>query len=120
VSAAWHGGDRVVQCAGCTFLRPTVVRCDDPDHPLTRAEFLFPFVTVVEVPQEEMLQRIGETLVGTAITEDEPFRRELLAARNVDRLNLGAVPTCRVSWDQPHEGNLFEHLYRQRALQSAG
>ena len=25
--------------------------------------------------------------------------------------------TSRVDWDQPHEGNLFEHLYRQRALQ---
>jgi len=120
VSAALHRADRVVECGGCTFLRPTVVRCDDPDHPLARAEYLFPFVTVVEVPQEEMLQRIGETLVGTAITEDERFRRELLAARNVDRLNLGAIPTSRVSWDQPHEGNLFEHLYRQRALQSAG
>jgi len=26
------------------------------------------------------------------------------------------VPTGRVEWDQPHEGNLFEHLYRRRAL----
>ena len=120
VSAELLGGDRVVQRAGCTFLRPTVIRCDDPEHPLARAEYLFPFVAVVEVPQAEMLRRIGETLVGTAITEDEQFRRELMTARNVDRLNLGAIPTSRVSWDQPHEGNLFEHLYRQRALQSAG
>jgi len=120
VSAELQGGDRVVQRAGCTFLRPTVIRCDDPEHPLARAEYLFPFVAVVEVPQAEMLRRIGETLVGTAITEDEQFRRELMTARNVDRLNLGAIPTSRVSWDQPHEGNLFEHLYRQRALQSAG
>jgi hypothetical protein len=22
-----------------------------------------------------------------------------------------------VSWDQPHEGNLFEHLWARRALQ---
>jgi len=120
VSTELLGGERVVERAGCTFLRPTVIRCDDPDHPLTRAEYLFPFVTVVEMPQEEMLGRIGETLVGTAITEDERFQRELMAARNVDRLNLGAIPTSHVSWDQPHEGNLFEHLYRQRAFQSAG
>ena len=32
-------------------------------------------------------------------------------------LNLGSMPTSHVSWDQPHEGNLFEHLYRQRAIQ---
>ena len=120
VSAELSGADRVVQRAGCTFLRPTVIRCDDPEHPLARAEYLFPFVAVVELPQAEMLQRIGETLVGTAITEDERFRQDLMLARNVDRLNLGAIPTSRVSWDQPHEGNLFEHLYRQRALQSAG
>jgi hypothetical protein len=42
-----------------------------------------------------------------------------MRARHIDRLNLGALPTCRVVWDQPHEGNLFEHLYRQRAFQAA-
>jgi len=120
VTAELLGGERVVERAGCTFLRPTVIRCDDPEHPLVRAEYLFPFVSVVEVPQNEMLSRIGDTLVGTAITEDEQFRQELMTTRNVDRLNLGPIPTCHVSWDQPHEGNLFEHLYRQRALQSAG
>jgi hypothetical protein len=24
-----------------------------------------------------------------------------------------------LTWDQPHEGNLFTHLYKQRALQLA-
>ena len=28
-----------------------------------------------------------------------------------------AIPTPRIHWDQPHEGNLFEHLYKQRAFQ---
>jgi hypothetical protein len=54
--------------------------------------------------------------VATAITEDANFQRELLACPSIDRLNLGPVPTSRVSWDQPHEGNLFAHLYRQRAI----
>jgi hypothetical protein len=26
----------------------------------------------------------------------------------------------RISWDQPHEGNLFEHLYARRAFQRVG
>ena len=34
-------------------------------------------------------------------------------------LNLGPIPTPRISWDQPHEGNLFDHLYARRAFQSA-
>ena len=38
----------------------------------------------------------------------------------IDRLNIGPVPTTKVQWNQPHEGNLFEHLYRQRALQVVG
>jgi hypothetical protein len=40
-----------------------------------------------------------------------------MACGNIDRLNLGPVPTIRLTYDQPHEGNLFEHLYRQRAFQ---
>jgi len=111
-------GGRVVELDGCTFVRPTVVWCEDPEHPLASAELLFPFATVVQAPQSEMLGRIGPTLVATALTDDPDFRRELMRSRNVDRLNLGKIPTSHVSWDQPHEGNLFEHLYRQRAFQS--
>ncbi len=44
----------------------------------------------------------------------------MMACENIDRLNIGPVPTYQLSWDQPHEGNLFEHLYRQRAFQLAG
>jgi len=120
VTARLRPGGRVAEAGGCTFLLPTLIRCDDPTHPLAASELLFPFASVVEVPQEEMLKRIGSTLVATAITDDEPFRRELMACPDIDRLNLGTIPTGKVSWDQPHEGNLFEHLYRQRAFQTAG
>ena len=40
-----------------------------------------------------------------------------MAAGNIDRLNIGPIETFKLSWDQPHEGNLFDHLYRQRAFQ---
>ncbi len=113
-------GDRLVEVGGATFLLPTLVWCEDPEHPLATAELLFPFATVVEVPRAELLSRIGSTLVATAITEDAGFERELLACPSIDRLNLGPVPTSRVSWDQPHEGNLFAHLYRQRSIQTEG
>jgi len=119
LTTSLRSGERVVEVGGCTFLRPTVVWCEDPDHPLAASEFLFPFAAVVQLPQADLVRRIGPTLVATAITEDEALRAQLIDARNIDRLNLGAVPTCRVVWDQPHEGNLFEHLYRQRAFQAA-
>jgi len=117
VTAKIRPGDRVAEKDGCTFLLPTVIRCTDPGHPLATTELLFPFVSVVETSQETLAEAIGPTLVASLISDDPGLRRELLIARHVDRLNLGAVPTGAISWDQPHEGNLFEHLYRQRAYQ---
>lgn len=116
----FRGGKRLVEKDGCTFLLPTVIWCEDAEHPLANVEFLFPFVSVVQVPQQELLRRIGSTLVGTVITDDEIFGKEVFACSNIDRLNLGPIPTSRISWDQPHEGNLFEHLYKQRAFQITG
>jgi acyl-CoA reductase-like NAD-dependent aldehyde dehydrogenase len=120
LTAAHRPGGRLAEVDGCTFLLPTVVWCEDPEHPLARTELLFPFVAVVQVAHDELVERIGPSLVVSALSGgDTAFEADLLAARHVDRLNLGPVPTSRVSWDQPHEGNLFEHLYRRRALQAA-
>lgn len=110
---------RVAEQSGCTYLLPSILHCESPEHPLANREFLFPFATVVECPQAEMTRRIGPSLVVTAITNDESFRRELLNSPDVGRLNFGSIATNRISWDQPHEGNLFEHLYARRAFQVA-
>jgi acyl-CoA reductase-like NAD-dependent aldehyde dehydrogenase len=114
-----QNNSRVVERAGCTYLMPTIVHVESPDHPLANREFLFPFASVVECSQADMVRRIGPTLVVTAITQDQNFRRDLLASANVGRLNFGPIATNRISWDQPHEGNLFDHLYARRAFQVA-
>jgi hypothetical protein len=80
---------------------------------------MFPFVSVVECPENLMLERIGPTLVCSAITCRPEFRRSLTDAVNIDRLNLGPVPTTQLNWLQPHEGNLIDFLFRARAFQSA-
>ena len=54
--------------------------------------------------------------LSSAVTE--PVGRSLLASPLIHRLNLGAMPTSHVHWDQPHEGNLFDVLYRRRAVQT--
>ena len=79
--------------------------------------FCFPYASVIECPQAEIPEAIGSTLVATVLTKDKQFARAMMAAENIDRLNVGPIPTYQLSWDQPHEGNLFEHLYRQRAFQ---
>jgi hypothetical protein len=94
------------------------VLCDSFAHPLANREFLFPYASVVPAPQAAMLDQIGPSLVVTAITQDPALRRALLESPDIQRLNLGALPTTRVSWDQPHEGNLFDFLYRRRALET--
>ncbi len=117
VTAAHRSGGRVVSQDGATYLLPTLVLCDSPDHPLANREYLFPFASVVPVEVEEIPARLGPTLATTAITEDKTLLDRMLASPLLNRLNLGAMPTYEVSWDQPHEGNLFDHLYVRRALQ---
>ena len=118
VTAAHRDGGRLVTHDGSTYLLPTIVRCESADHPLANREFLFPFASVVQVRPGDLPAVLGPTLALTAITEDRALRRRLLASPLVHRLNLGAVPAMKISWDQPHEGNLFEHLYARRAFQS--
>jgi acyl-CoA reductase-like NAD-dependent aldehyde dehydrogenase len=117
VSARVRGPKRLVEWEGSTYLLPTVVLCESPEHPLANREFLFPFAAVVPVKPEELPAALGPTLATAAITSDPSLVERLLASPLLHRLNLGALPTWQVSWDQPHEGNLFEHLYARRALQ---
>lgn len=118
--SARHRPERVVQWNGATYLLPTVVYCDSPEHPLANREFLFPFASVVPVPAEALPDVLGPTLAATVVTGDERLLGRFVSSPTVHRLNLGPVATWQVSWDQPHEGNLFEHLYTRRALVRAG
>jgi acyl-CoA reductase-like NAD-dependent aldehyde dehydrogenase len=113
-------GPRLVKRERCDYLRPTVILCDSPEPAIARKEYMFPFVTVVQCPQEKMIDSIGPTLVGTGITEDRRFQRRLLDATHIDRLNLGPIPTIQLNWLQPHEGNIVDFLFRARALQFQG
>jgi len=113
-------GSRVVDHSTYAYLRPMVVHCKNPQLAIASKEFMFPFVSVVECPQNQILANIGRTLVVSAITEDEAFERELIDATHIDRLNLGPLPTIKLDWLQPHEGNLVDFLYRARALQTQG
>jgi acyl-CoA reductase-like NAD-dependent aldehyde dehydrogenase len=122
VTAELRNGPRLVQHDGCTYLLPTIVLCESPDHPLANREFLFPFAAVVKVTRDEMSRMpepMGKTLVVSALTEDRRLVDRLVASPLVDRLNVGPIATNVISWDQPHEGNLFEHLYARRSFQAA-
>jgi hypothetical protein len=80
---------------------------------------MFPFVTVVDCPEDQMLKRMGQTLVCSAITENEKLQQQLLDATFIDRLNIGEVKTIALNWLQPHEGNIIDFLFRARAYQNS-
>jgi acyl-CoA reductase-like NAD-dependent aldehyde dehydrogenase len=118
VTARLRGGEsRLVERERCDFLRPTVVHCTSAEPEIANVEYMFPFVSVVECPQERMLASIGDTLVCSAITADPAFRAALVDATHIDRLNLGPVPTIQLNWLQPHEGSIIDFLFRARAYQ---
>jgi hypothetical protein len=119
LTARMRGNGRVVKDGKADYLLPTIVHCDSPESAIANKEYMFPFATVVQCPESRMVEAIGPTLVCSAITCKPEFRRALLDATHIDRLNLGPVPTIQLNWLQPHEGNIVEFLFRERAYQSA-
>jgi acyl-CoA reductase-like NAD-dependent aldehyde dehydrogenase len=110
-------GDRLVKKERCDYLRPTILYCESPEKSAAKKEYMFPFATVVECPQADMLAKIGPTLVCSAITQDAKFQRDLAEATHIDRLNIGPLKTIALNWLQPHEGSIVDFLFRGRAFQ---
>lgn len=112
-------GEKLIERDHCAYLRPMVVHADSPDRQVASKEYMFPFVSVVQCSQADMLRRIGPTLVGTVLTRDEALIEAAGASTDIDRLNIGPIPTNRLNWLQPHEGNIIDFLFRSRAYQIA-
>ncbi|HUQ70728.1 MAG TPA: aldehyde dehydrogenase family protein [Planctomycetaceae bacterium] len=119
VTAKYRSGPRLVKKERCDYLCPTLLHCDSPDSDIAKAEYMFPFSTVVKCPQADMLKKIGPTLVCSAITKDEKWSRQLVDATHIDRLNIGPLKTIALNWLQPHEGNIIDFLFRARAFQNS-
>lgn len=115
VTASW--APHLVEMQRCAYLRPMIVHSSSPDTAVAGREYMFPFASVVRCDQNQMLSKIGPTLVCTAITRDQSFVRQLTDAVHVDRLNIGPIPTTKLNWLQPHEGNIIDFLFRSRAYQ---
>lgn len=110
-------GDRLVEQERCSYLRPVIAHCASPECAIASKEFMFPFTSVVECPQDQMIKKMGYTLVCTALTKDQQMIRQLTDSTHIDRLNIGAIPTSKLNWLQPHEGNIIDFLFKSRAYQ---
>jgi len=123
VTSRYRSGPRLVVRNGSTYLLPTVVHCTSSSHPLANREFLFPYASVVDLSAAEMAAMptgLGPTLSATVLTADAGLIQRILRCDVIGRLNVGAIQTNAIAWEQPHEGNLFDHLYGRRAFQAHG
>jgi acyl-CoA reductase-like NAD-dependent aldehyde dehydrogenase len=122
MSARYRQGPRLVEQHGATYLLPTIIHCTSAAHPLANREFLFPYAAVVDVSSDEMARMpdgLGPTLSVSALTNDPALVDRLVRCDQLGRLNIGPIQTNTIAWDQPHEGNLFDHVYARRAFQRA-
>ena len=58
------------------------------------------------------------SLVNVVAVDDLTVRFDLKQPDSLARLNIGPVSTMKISWDQPHEGNMFEFLWQRRSIES--
>jgi hypothetical protein len=110
-------GTRLVKQERHSYLRPVVLFSESTEPAACRREYLFPCVTVVECPTAKIPESIGPTLVCTALSQDGRLKDSLLESPLIDRLNFGPIPTTKLNWLQPHEGNIIDFLFRPRAYQ---
>ena len=52
-------------------------------------------------------------------TPDGAVKKSANIYPHIERLNIGPVSTMKISWDQPHEGNMFEFLWQRRSIERA-
>ena len=111
-------GDRLVKKERCDYLRPTVILCDSPEPAIAKKEYMFPFCTVVQCPQEKMLDadRADAGVLGDHRRTRSSSGRCSMPT-HIDRLNIGPMPTIQLNWLQPHEGSIVDFLFRARAFQ---
>src|SRR5215813_6726431 len=63
-------GPRLVEKDRCAYLRPWVIHCPSPDGKIANTEYMFPYVTVIQCPQGQILEKIGPSLVASAVSND--------------------------------------------------
>ena len=112
-------GERLIEREFCAYLRPMIVHCDSPERGVAAKEYMFPFSSVVQCPHTHIISKTGSTFIATPLPTDPKWIAELTESVHIDRLNIGPIPTTRLNWLQPHEGNLIDFLYRSRAYQIA-
>jgi acyl-CoA reductase-like NAD-dependent aldehyde dehydrogenase len=115
---AWLGGDGVADDLGdgTAALRPAVLQLDSPHAEQAAIELPFPCVWVAPWTPHAGVEVLKDSLVLTAITENEQLLDELLAEPSIKNLYIGDHPTYWMALGVPHDGYLGEFLMRTKGV----
>lgn len=96
-----------------TFLNPTVMLCKKTS-PLFGIELPFPFVTVAEV-DKDINGLLSNSLAVSLVTKNNDIVNECLKNPTIGKVIINA-PTFSENLGDPHDGYLFQHLYRIKSV----
>jgi len=115
---AWLGSKGIVEELGdgSAALRPAVFQVSDGAAPQTSIEMGFPCVWVAPWSRAEGVAQLRNTLVLTAITDDEQLIDQLIAEPTISNIYLGNHPTYWFRPGVPHDGYLGEFLMRTKTV----
>ncbi|MGH3825017.1 MAG: aldehyde dehydrogenase family protein [Pseudonocardiaceae bacterium] len=115
---AWLGGDGIVDDLGdgSAVLRPAVFQVDEAGAPQTGVELGFPLVWVAPWSRADGVSPLRNTLVLTAITQDEQLVERLVEDPTIRNVYVGDHPTYWMRPGVPHDGYLAEFLMRTKAV----
>ena len=112
-------GPRLVEQERASYLRPTIIHCAVARSAGRQKEYMFPFAAVVDARKRKCSSESARRSSAPSSRTTSHSATAATNATNIDRLNLGPIPTTKLNWLQPHEGNLIDFLFRNRALQVA-
>ena len=112
-------GPRLVEKERASYLRPTIMHCAVAGSADRQEGIHVPVRDGGRVPagQDAQANRPDAGLHGHHATTNH-FATAATNATHIDRLNIGPIPTTKLNWLQPHEGNIVDFLFRGRALAS--
>ncbi len=112
------GADQIVADLGDgrAALRPAVHLLAAPDPETLGTELPFPCVWIASWDRAQGLAPLRNTLVISAITDDDALITELLDEPTIANVYRGPVPTFYTAPGLPHDGFLADFLMRTKGL----
>lgn len=117
-ATALLGGGGIVDVLddGAAVLRPAVHQLEDATAPQLRAELPFPCVWFAPWSRPEGVGPLRDTLVLTALTDDEELVERMAHEPTIRNLYVGRWPTYWSEPRLPHDGYLADFLMRPKTI----